>query len=172
MSASRELLASVVGSVHGFRAPFFRRRRGHLEAVRRAGYRYDASAGSVWPGPQNGHLASLPCPVRRGPVCEFPTSAMCGGVLPLSLTWLRLLAPTAFRLLPRRPGLLYLHLHEFLPPETAQGLPTPLRHLLTRNCGEPAWDILDRALDRLDGEFATCRELIDGAGTPAAGLNT
>ena len=72
-------------TVEGFRAPFFRRARGHFGLLRRAGYAYDASMGTVMPGPANALLAALPCPHRRGGLYEFPTSAMAGGMLPLSL---------------------------------------------------------------------------------------
>jgi len=160
MAESRRRLESTGLRVEGFRAPFFRRGRGHFDLLRRAGYAYDASMGTVVPGPANGRLGALPCPHRRGGVYEFPTSAMGRGMLPLSLTWLRLCAPLAARYMPRRAGLVYLHLHEFLPAKTAHVLPAPMRRVLTRNCGEPAWDILDRALDALDAEFTVCSAIL------------
>jgi len=152
--------------VVGFRAPFFRRCRGLTRQLEEAGYRYDASMGSVMPGPANGRLASLPRPLKRGPLYELPTCAMRGGMLPLSLTWLRLCAPWAARLLPSSASLLYLHLHEFLPAETASCLPFALRRLLTRHCGEAAWGILDQALGALHAEFTTCREVLSGSLAP------
>jgi peptidoglycan/xylan/chitin deacetylase (PgdA/CDA1 family) len=162
MVESRQRLQQTGQPVEGFRAPFFQRTRGHFGRVRRAGYAYDASMGTVMPGPTNGRLGAMPCPHRRGGIYEFPTSAMAGGLLPLSLTWLRLCAPLAALRPARRPGLIYLHLHEFLPPETARDLRPPLRHLLTRNCGEPAWTILDRALDALDAQCTTCSAVLRG----------
>jgi hypothetical protein len=81
-------------------------------------------------------------------------------MLPLSLTWLRLVGSWTVRAGQVSASLVYLHLHEFLPAETASGLPWPLRKVLTRNCGQPAWDVLDRALDRLGGRFTTCAELL------------
>ena len=129
--------------------------------LREAGYAYDASLGTVWPGPRNGRLHSLPCPHRRGGLWEFPTSAMGGGLLPLSLTWLRLFAPRSLSWLADSAGIVYLHLHEFLPAETASCLPLHLRHVLTRNCGEPAWDVLDRALDALGAEVTTCCDVLE-----------
>jgi hypothetical protein len=162
MVESRRRLQQAGRPVEGFRAPFFRRGPGHFALLRRAGYAYDASMGSIMPGPANGRLAALLCPHRRGGLHEFPTSAMAGGMLPLSLTWLRLCAPLAARRLPRRPTLVYLHLHEFLPPETARDLRPPLRQALTRNCGEPAWRILEEALDALDAEFTTCSAILHG----------
>jgi hypothetical protein len=156
LRASRERLAQVARRVVGFRAPFFRRPRGFFRSVRKAGYRYDASLGSVMPGPLNRRLSELPCPFRRGGVQEFPTSAMAGGMLPLSLTWLRLLWPLSGGQMPQSASLLYLHLHEFLPPETASCLPLALRRVLARNCGETAWRVLDEALEALDAEFVAC----------------
>jgi hypothetical protein len=157
---SRARLAAGAGPVQGFRAPFFRRCAGFWGLLRDAGYGYDASLGSVTPGPGNGRLAARPCPFRRGGLFEFPTSAMAGGWLPLSLTWLRLLWPWSLGALPAGAGVIYMHLHEFLPAETASCLPAPLRPALTRNCGERAWDILDAALEKLDTEFTTCRDVL------------
>lgn len=161
MRESRERLAMAAGTVDGFRAPFFRRCRNFFSRLEGAGYRYDASFGSVVPGPENGRLHSLPCPFARESAYEFPTSAMGGGLLPLSLTWLRLLAPVGRSLLLPSASLIYLHLHEFLPAETASCLPLPLRRILTRNCGEPAWRIFEETVERLDAEFTTCREILD-----------
>jgi hypothetical protein len=161
LMASRERLEGTGHRVEGFRAPFFRRRRGLARLVREAGYRYDASMGSVMPGPWNRRLGALPCPFRRGGIDEFPTSAMARGMLPLSLTWLRLLDPLAAGQLRGSASMLYLHLHEFLPAETAACLPAPVRWLLTRNCGEAAWPILDRAMDALGAQFVACRELLE-----------
>ena len=158
---SRARLQEFGGPVRGFRAPFFRRCPGFGELVRGAGYEYDASRGSVIPGPHNGRLARMPSPFRDGALWGFATSAMAGGLLPLSLTWLRLCAPLAAGTLPKGASLVYLHLHEFLAAETARCLSAPLRHVLTRNCGERAWGILDGALARLGAEFTTCGELLD-----------
>lgn len=158
---SRERLDECGRKVRGFRAPFFRRCGGFFERVAEAGYCYDASLGSVTPGPWNGRLNGLPSPFRVNGVYEFPTSAMGGGLLPLSLTWLRLCGPLTWKLLPSSPTLLYLHLHEFLPPETASCLPAALRRVLTRNCGEAAWVILGRAMDAMDAEFTTCGKILD-----------
>jgi len=59
--------------------------------------------------------------------------------------------------------MLYLHLHEFLPAATARGLPWHVRAVITRNCGERAWDVLRRAMDWLDEDFTTCAALLDAA---------
>jgi hypothetical protein len=88
---------------------------------------------------------------------------MCGGLAPLSLTWLRLLAPLSLKQLPGSASLIYLHLHEFLPAETARCLPLPLRRLLTRNCGEEAWRILDKALAALEGQYVACTDMLVSA---------
>jgi hypothetical protein len=160
MTASRERLEECGAKVQGFRAPFFRRCRDFFEHLAQAGYRYDASMGSVVPSPVNWWLHRMPCPHRRDSAYEFPTSAMAAGLLPLSLTWLRLSAPFTRRLLPGSASLMYLHLHEFLPAETASCLPLPLRRVLTRNCGEAAWGILDRSLDALAAEFTACKDIL------------
>ncbi len=158
---SRERLSEFGRPVRGFRAPFFMRCRGLRAILRSAGYAYDASRGSVVPGPVNGRLHRMGSPTVRDGFGEFSTSAMCRGLVPLSLTWLRLLAPFSFSGLPRSASLLYLHLHEFLPPETASCLPLPMRRVLTRNCGRKAWEILDRALEELGGRFTTCARVLE-----------
>ncbi len=156
---SRYRLLEVAPAVRGFRAPFFRRARGHFALLSAAGYEYDSSVGSIWPGPQNGWLG-MPAARHCAAVAELPTGSLAGGFAPLSLTYLRLLAPLADRLLPTGGiRILYMHLHEFLPPETAGLLPRPLRAVLTRNCGEVAWHVLERALKRLDCQYVTCADL-------------
>jgi peptidoglycan/xylan/chitin deacetylase (PgdA/CDA1 family) len=160
MRASRERLQACGVKVEGFRAPYFRRCKEFFKHLAEAGYRYDASMGSVVLSPVNWWLHRMPCPYQRDSVYEFPTSAMGMGLLPLSLTWLRFCAPLTRRLLPGSASLIYLHLHDFLPAETASCLPLPLRRLLTRNCGERAWAILDRSLDALSAEFTTCGDML------------
>jgi len=161
---SKMRLEQLKVKVDGFRAPFFRRPPAWLSKVKRAGYRYDASIGSVMPGRVNGRLDRLPCPHRKGGIYEFPTSAMCHGMLPFSLTYLRLTYPLSLRCLPRVPSMLYIHFHEFLPADSASVLPGPLRAVLSHNCGEKAWEILNRALDAISCEFMTCREMLEEAG--------
>jgi len=160
LEESRLRLSDCAQGVRGFRAPFFRRCPDFDELLTNAGYAYDASLGTVWPGPWNRRLHALECPHRAGGVWEFPTSAMAAGMLPLSLTWLRLFAPHSLGWLPRRPRLLYLHLHEFLPAQTASCLPSQLRWTLTRNCGRRAWDVLDRAVDAMGGRMTTCADVL------------
>ncbi len=158
---SRARLQEVAAPVIGFRSPFFARPSGLGRLLRRAGYLYDASLGSVYPGPQNGWLERSPCPGSEDGLLRIPTSAMWRGMFPLSLTWLRLLGLRSLGGLPNGAPVLYLHLHEFLPPETAGCLPWHLRPWLPRNCGEPAWDVFDRTLDALGGEFTTCRDMLE-----------
>ena len=157
---SRLRLEDFGSPVRGIRAPFFARGPAWFRRVKEAGYEYDASLGSVWPGPQNFRMGAQPCPHRRAGVWELPASAMAGGLLPFSLTYLRLCYPVSPGMLPRRPSVFYMHLHEFLPPETASGLGWPLRAALTRNCGGAAWDILARALDALEADLVTCYDLV------------
>lgn len=157
---SRRQLEACGQKVEGFRAPFFSGCASFLNYLAGAGYRYDSSMGSVMPGPMNRRLGLLPCPFQRGRLYEFPTSAMARGLLPLSLTWLRVCQPLSWKLLPRSASLVYLHLHDFLPAESASCLPMPLREVLARNCGGAAWGILERALQALDADFTTCSEVL------------
>ena len=156
--------------VRGVRAPFFRTSPVWLEQVASAGYEYESSLGSVWPGPPN--LA----PGRWTPRCEqgvwrLPITTFRDGVTPFCLTYLRL-APWVFRhLIHPDAGMFYFHLHEFLSPETAAVLPSPVfRALIRRNAGDRAWRLLDELLER-GKTFATCSDFLDAwkQGQPAAG---
>lgn len=136
LEESRTRLEQATGrAVAGFRAPFFARAGGHLERVRAAGYQYDASVGSVWPGPHNRRLGKLDCPYESNGIAVFPTSAMAHGLLPLSLTWLRVIPRRLWGAPRGRPQVFYLHLHEFLPAETAHEVPWHVRKVITRRCG-------------------------------------
>jgi peptidoglycan/xylan/chitin deacetylase (PgdA/CDA1 family) len=170
VESKRRLEDELGRAVAGVRAPFFARSPGWLSEVAGAGYRYDASDGWVRPS-----LGNLPYrarrPVRAGaPVPSIPVSTFTDGVTPCSLTWLRLYAPFGLPLLRRNPRMFYFHLHEFLPPETAGRVNPLLRPLLTRHCGERAWELLGAALDRIPGERVTCsrwlvrRGLLDAEG--------
>jgi len=161
LTESRMRLQEVAGCVDGFRAPFFARCDGLSQMLQRAGYRYDASLGTVWPGLGSRRIGRTGCPHRRDGMWQLPTSSICAaGLLPLSLTWLRLLSPVVRGSRIPASGLIYLHLHEFLPRESAAVLGRPLRWMLRRNCGEPAWDILDRTLTNLDAELVACCDLL------------
>lgn len=162
MRRSRRRLQKAGRPVRGFRAPFFRRCRGHAELVRSAGYAYDASVGSLMPGPRNVWLEGMDHPRRIGPQPGLPTSAAGLGILPLSLTWLRVAGPRAARAIVR-PSVFYLHLHEFLPPDTTRNLPLPLRALLGLNCGQRAWYVLEKALEKLECTFVTCWEMVEAS---------
>jgi hypothetical protein len=158
VESKRRLEGELDRPVFGVRAPFFARSAGWLEEVERAGYRYDASDGRVVPSPGN-----LPYRARRPvqggtAVPSIPVSTLKDGVSPCCLTWLRLFAPFGIHLLRPNPRMFYLHLHEFLPPDTARRLAPLLRPVLTRHCGERAFGILDEALARIPGERVTCSE--------------
>ena len=156
---SRLILAELGREIEGVRAPFFATPQGWLEEVADAGYKYDASAGCVRPSMMN---RRWPAPAHG--LGRLGVSVLRDGITPFCLTYLRLYHPLGLHMMPQAapgcPVMFYLHLHEFLPPETAARLKTPLRWMLTRNCGEAAWDILRRALDRLDGEWITCSEYL------------
>jgi peptidoglycan/xylan/chitin deacetylase (PgdA/CDA1 family) len=161
VSGSKGKLERLGHKVNGFRAPFSRCSGHILRQIARAGYRYDGSFGSVFPGFQNAYMSALKCPHTWNDLVELPTDAMALGTMPLPLTYLRLTWPAARKLVPAMPRMLYLHLHEFLEPETACGLGFPLRCCLTRNCGGKAWDTLSRVFDQWDVRFTSCKSFID-----------
>lgn len=157
---SRRVLDAAGYQVEGFRAPFFRSPSTLPELLARAGYRYDASCGSVYPS-----LAS-----RGGgpatwnttpPLYRVETSALRDGFTPCSLTYLRLYHPLGMKLVSPRTRLFYCHLHEFLDESPGwERLPSPLRLLHRRNSGSTAWTIVEQLLRSPDRRFVSCREFL------------
>jgi hypothetical protein len=160
---SRSLLEGLGRKVEGVRAPFFATPPDWIEEALAAGYRYDASAGSLVPSLRNRRLQRSR--ELSGPMPELGVSTFLDGLTPCCLTYLRLYHPLGLRMVPRAPRMFYLHLHEFLPRETAAGLSPWVRLVLTRNCGDRAWRILDRALDRMSNECITCSDFAQGMRT-------
>ncbi len=147
----------------GFRAPFLRPAPGWPRLLAEAGYAYDSSWGRVHPSVRNVPPGRWG-PFAQGPVVEIPTTTLRTGLVPLSLTYLRLCAPWAERLLPRTAAIVYLHLHELADPALTRKLRPPLRWLLRRNVGAPAWGILGRLLQRWRGRTVSCRTLLERSG--------
>ena len=129
---SKRRIEAAGFAVLGFRAPFLETTEHTAEHVADAGYRYDASAGQLWPGRRDDdHLA---------------VGSMRAGV-PFTMTWLRMIGPQAIRLAPAS-GVLLCHLHEFLSDSPGwSALPSPLRKMHRRNSGDAAWRILNRLLE-------------------------
>ncbi|NOY81268.1 MAG: polysaccharide deacetylase family protein [Kiritimatiellaeota bacterium] len=158
--------------VRGVRAPFFRSTPNWVSEVRGAGYSYESSAGRIYPSPVNVRSAHW-APRLDGGVWRLPIGTFRGGYTPFCLTYLRLL-PELFRhLVDCKAAMFYLHLHEFLPPETAACLPRRTRFLLRRNAGERAWRLLEEVLDAVEGPFVTCSEFLAASrsGGNAAGTS-
>jgi hypothetical protein len=152
---SKRRLEGAGYTVAGFRAPFFAAPDGLGALLAEAGYRYDASAGSL-------HPFRRPRPSPGGPGQPLPqvvTGHLRDGRTPFSLTWLRLAHPVGLRLVGADPGGFYCHLHELLDGTPGwDRLPPGLRRLHRRACGSPAWTILDRLLGRSDLRFTSCRD--------------
>lgn len=155
---SKRRLEDAGYAVGGFRAPFFARPPGLGALLAEAGYRYDASAGSLHPF-RRPTLADPSGPGGPGGLPEVVTGHLRDGRTPFSLTWLRLAHPFGPRLVGADPGSFYCHLHELLDDTPGwDRLPPGLRHLHRRACGRPAWGILDRLLGRADLRFTSCRD--------------
>jgi len=160
---SKSLLEGLGRKVQGVRAPFFATPPNWIEEAQAAGYAYDASAGCAFPSLKNRRL-QRGCDLS-GPMPQLGVSTFLDGMTPCCLTYLRLYHPLGIRMIPRAPRMFYLHLHEFLPRETAADLSPWVRLLLTRNCGDRAWRILDRAFNRLSNEWITCSDFVQGMRT-------
>ena len=148
--------------VQGFRAPFLRVPPGWFDMLAQAGYGYDSSLGRVYPWPGN-----VPPwrwrPSRRGSVVELPPSTWSVGLVPFSLTYLRLSAPMGLALLPAG-GVFYLHPHELAEPGLARALRGPLGMVLPWNAGGAAWRVVGRVLDRWRGRVVSCRSMLERCG--------
>lgn len=164
LEESRRRLEQELGSaVRGLRAPFLARPPGWFRWVRRAGYSYDSSVGSVYPSPQN-----MPAwrwgPSRQEGVLELPPTTLVTGLVPFSLTYLRLMAPLGAALAPRRGGVLYLHLHELADPDLSELLPPPLRWALRHGAGRTAWKTLRGLLEGWPGPVTSCSDWLESHG--------
>ena len=95
---------------------------------------------------------------------EIPATTLLTGLVPFSLTYLRLCAPWGEKLVSPATGIMYFHLHELAGRSLMKKLRAPFRWALARNVGRPAWRILDRVLDRWAGRTVNCRTLIRRSG--------
>jgi hypothetical protein len=117
-----------------------------------AGYRYDASVGSL-------HPFRRPVPEADEPLPVVPSGQLRDGRTPCALTTLRIAHPVGVRLVGSDPETFTCHLHELLdgsPGWTA--LPPGPRHLHRRGAGAPAWRVLESLLARPDLRFTSCRD--------------
>ena len=169
LSESRQRLEqSLQVDVRGFRAPFLRLGTDWFAALARAGYQYDSSIGSVAPSPANRYVTSWQ-PYQVGPITELPIPSLRTGLLPSSLTYLRLLYPFGRFLLADSTPLLFFHLHELADPRLASDLSFPLSLLLKRGVGKPAWNILDHITKDYASRSKTCHEFIVRQSTSTSG---
>jgi hypothetical protein len=158
ITESKRALEAEGYEVGGFRAPFLKCPRGMLSAVAAAGYRYDASLGSVYPSFRNRRR-----PHVRDSLARVGQSTLTDGLTPFNLTWLRLLHPISARLLPARASFFSCHLHEFLAGDGGWlTLPGWLRRLHARRCGPEAWRLLEHLLGRY--RFVSCRSQLEAQG--------
>jgi hypothetical protein len=156
---SKRRLEEAGYAVDGFRAPYFARPAGLGAVLAGAGYRYDASVGSLHPlrrprppeGRGHGHGHDEPLPLVRA-------GALRDGRTPFALTYLRLTHPLGVRLVGPDPGTFWCHPHELV--EGTAGwtrLPPGPRHLHRRASGRPAWSAVERLLARPDLRFTSVR---------------
>jgi hypothetical protein len=167
---SKRRLEDAGYAVAGFRAPYFGRPAGLGGALAAAGYRYDASVGSVDPFDWFGRR---PEPAPDEPLPVVPVGRLRDGRTPFGLTYLRLAHPASQLLVGDDPGTFYCHPHELVGASAGWArLPWGLRHLHRRNAGATAWTIVERLLARPDLRFVSCRELLASAPPTTAGTST
>ena len=166
VAESKQVLESVAGTeVRGFRAPFLKRPGGLADALAGAGYAYDSSGGACAPS-----LANAVLPKGAGPFrydtgdAWLPISTMRDGLTPFCLTALRVGYPVSLLDFPRRPRLLFLHLHELSDlPVPAEAGGAVRRMLLRRGRGAVALRALSKTVEwyrQHGGEWMSCEEYI------------
>ena len=155
----RRLSEELAADVRGFRAPFFKTPEGWYERLAVAGYGYDSSGGCVAPSLRNVRPAKWRVEMHHG-VAEIPTTTLRTGVIPFSLTYLRLLAPLGESLISWNAAIVYLHLHELADPKLARLMPVPLRWALRLGAGQRAWRIMERLVERVAQRAVTCSEFL------------
>lgn len=159
VAESRQKLEELGFEVSGFRAPFLRSTKTLPETLRRCGYAYDSSLGSVYPSLRN--LARGTAPLVESGISRLRPSTLRDRVTPFSLTYLRLFHPLGLRLRAPDANMFFCHLHEFL--DERHGwceLPRPLRRLHARNTGQRAWTILEELLRIYRNRTVTCHEFL------------
>lgn len=157
---SKRVLESAGYRVDGFRAPFFSSPPSLPSLLSKAGYRYDASGGALYPGHKNRSVAAESGNGHRH-LPRVETSYLRDGWTPFSLTYLRLYHPVGLALTSDKATLFYCHLHELV--DGSKGwdrLPFPLRQLQLRNSGCTARRILERLFERFGQRFVSCREYL------------
>ena len=161
LSGARARLEAAGFRVEGFRAPFLDAPPDLGARLLAAGYRYDASEGSLLPSAANRPHA--PRLAGRGEVVRLSGDALRLLQAPANLTWLRLLGGCGLALLPARPRHFVLHLHELVPAQSGLAtLPWPWRRLHARGSGPPARALVESVLQRARAagqRFVTGREL-------------
>ncbi|MBI2102574.1 polysaccharide deacetylase family protein [Candidatus Woesearchaeota archaeon] len=150
---SRRVLKEYSLTAFGFRAPMFITTKDHLQLVKDAGYSYDASFARYLPTRyQNLTLPGKPF-VKEG-IVEFPTPNFTYPILNSGLPYLKAFHPLS-KAFPK-PYLFYLHPWEFLERDHLKG-----NTFLTRNCGERAWSIFEKYIERCGGKWINCKRWME-----------
>jgi len=167
LKESRRVLSEGLDrEVVGFRAPFLETPVGWFERLREAGYRYDSSWGSVAPSLRGVRPGRWKVTEHDG-VAEIPTTTLRMGVIPFSLTYLRLLWPLGERLISPRARMVFLHPHELAERGLAGVLSVPLRWILRVGAGERARRIIERLVRRIGPRGITCSDFLARYGSGA-----
>jgi polysaccharide deacetylase family protein (PEP-CTERM system associated) len=166
--------------ITGYRAPSFSIDRARLEILAECGFRYDSSHHPFNVHDRYGRLGRLGPPIRPGVYrldgqiveLELPVERLGGLALPTSGgAYFRLYPAALFRnlvgrVLDRRGYyMMYLHAWEFDPAQPrvrGAGLTRTVRHYHNLSRTLPRMHQLIAMLKRLDTQFLTAREFIDG----------
>lgn len=164
MKTSKETLREYGITASGFRAPMFITTAEHFKILKSIGYSYDASLARCYPT-RYCHLTLPPKPFVKEGIVEFPMPNFIYPLLNSGLPYLKLLNPFS-RLFPK-PYLFYLHPWEFLEKKELKenslltDSPSTSNVLLTKNCGQKAWNIFEGYIERCGGKWVGCKEWME-----------
>ncbi|GEM_PF-5870309 len=137
IETSKKILESITGeNILGYRSPYLSSHKEIDNVLKKNEILYNSSNGSIWPSYKNILSTMLIRNKFTVPVSNFLY------VLPLSLTYIRLLSPV-LKYIPIGSGAMFMHLHEF----KKENDTSLLGRILSINSGEKAFDILRRFIE-------------------------
>lgn len=144
----------------GVRAPYFMTGRDHARLVADAGFRYDSSQSTFFPGRYRHWPRSKPYVTNS--IIELPVPNWFPLYPPAGLSYYRLFHPLS--LVCKVPFMLYLHPCEFMVAPMTNDLSRIVRSVYARNQGERAWQLFTQLIDTTPGRWVSCRQYIKEIG--------
>lgn len=141
----------------GIRAPFYMAGKSHFELVRKAGFEYDSSISTFFPGRYSNLFASSK-PFRKEGIIELPVPNWLPLFPPSGLSYYRFFYP--FSKVFRLPYMIYLHPCEFMEATITRNLPSLVRKMYAKNQGERAWELFTGLIESSQCRWTSCSTYI------------